>query len=226
MCDASNSALGVVLGQRIGKQPHVIAYESRTMEPAQINYSTTKKELLAFVFALDKFLSYLLGSKIIVFSDYATLKFLLKKLDAKLRLIRWMLLLQEFDLEIKDKKGAENAAVDHLSRLERKVDPLPIRDEFLDEQILQLEHVTPWYVEICNFLVASMFPQGASKTNKEKLEWDAKYYIWDDPYLWRPCNDHVIRRCISDPEIQSVLHFCHLASGGDHYGSSLACRER
>ncbi|RDY07711.1 hypothetical protein CR513_08158, partial [Mucuna pruriens] len=72
---------------------------------------------------------------------------------------------------------------------------------------------------IYNLLVASTYPQGASKADKERLESNAKYYIWDDPYMWRPCNDQVIRRCIPDPEIQSVLHFYHLASKGGHYRS-------
>ncbi|RDX96284.1 Retrovirus-related Pol polyprotein from transposon 17.6, partial [Mucuna pruriens] len=124
MCDASNSMLRAILGQRVGKQPHAIAYVSRTMDPAQINYTTTKKELLAIILMLDKFRSYFLGSKIIIFSDHATLKFLLKKSNAKLRL---------FDVEIRDKKGAENAIADHLSRLEREVDPLSIQDEFPNE---------------------------------------------------------------------------------------------
>ncbi|RDX95393.1 Retrovirus-related Pol polyprotein from transposon 17.6, partial [Mucuna pruriens] len=126
MCDASNSALGAILGQRVGKQPHVIAYVSRTIDATQVNYTTTKKELLAIVFALDKFRSYLLGSKIVVFSDHATLKYLLKKPNTKPRLIRWMLLLQEFNVEIKDKKDAENAIANNLSQLERETRLIPI----------------------------------------------------------------------------------------------------
>ncbi|RDX60679.1 Retrovirus-related Pol polyprotein, partial [Mucuna pruriens] len=194
MCDVSNSALRVVLGQRagVGNLVHVIAYASQTMDPTQLNYTTTEKELLAIVFALDKFCSYLLGSKIIVFSDYAALRFLLKKPDAKPRLIRWMLLLQEINIEIKDKKGAENSIADHLSRIERKSDPMPIRDEFLDEQLLHIHTPTPWFADICNFMAASQFPLEASQLYKEKLASDAKYYIWDDPYLWRLYNDQVI----------------------------------
>ncbi|RDX90823.1 hypothetical protein CR513_27274, partial [Mucuna pruriens] len=90
MCDASNSTLEVVLGQRagVGQPVHVIAYASRTMDSAQQNYTTTEKELLAIVFSLDKFRSYLLGSKIIVFSDHVALRYFLKKPDAKPRLIR------------------------------------------------------------------------------------------------------------------------------------------
>ncbi|RDY12857.1 Retrovirus-related Pol polyprotein from transposon 17.6, partial [Mucuna pruriens] len=133
MCDASNSALGAILGQRVGKQPHVIAYASRTMDPAQVNYTTTENELSTIVFALNKFRSYLLGSKVIVFSNHATLKYLLKKSDAKPRLLQWLLLLQEFDLEIKDKKGEENTVTDHLSRLEREANPMSIQDEFPNE---------------------------------------------------------------------------------------------
>jgi hypothetical protein len=87
MCDVSNYAVGAVLGQRIDKLPHVIYYVSRTLNDAQLNYSTTKKELLAVVFALDKFRSYLLRSKIIIYSDHVALKYLFSKKDAKSRLI-------------------------------------------------------------------------------------------------------------------------------------------
>ncbi|KAL0299965.1 UNVERIFIED_CONTAM: Retrovirus-related Pol polyprotein from transposon.6 [Sesamum angustifolium] len=130
MCDASNHAIGAVLGQRIGKEPHVIYYASRMLDNTQSNYTTTEKELLAVVFALEKFRHYLLGTKVVVFSDHAALKYLLSKKEAKPRLIRWILLLQEFDLTIKDKKGAENLVADHLSRLVTNNDPSPLNDEF------------------------------------------------------------------------------------------------
>jgi hypothetical protein len=87
MCDASDYAVGAVLGQRIDKLPHAIYYASRTLNDAQLNYSTTEKELLAVVFALEKFRSYLIGSKIIVYTDHAALRYLLNKKDAKARLI-------------------------------------------------------------------------------------------------------------------------------------------
>ena len=94
MCDTSDYAVGAILGQRVDKMPHVIYYASKTLNDAQLNYSTTEKELLAVVFALDKFWSYLIGSKIIVYTDHATLRYLFFKKDSKARLIRWILLLQ------------------------------------------------------------------------------------------------------------------------------------
>ncbi|KAF8100592.1 hypothetical protein N665_0221s0069 [Sinapis alba] len=104
MCDANNYAVGAVLGQRKEKKLHVIYYVSKTLDDAQCNYATTEEELLAIVFAFEKFRSYLVGSKVIVPPDHAALRYLLSKKDAKSRLLRWILLLQEFDVVIKDKK--------------------------------------------------------------------------------------------------------------------------
>ncbi|KAJ9552285.1 hypothetical protein OSB04_016330 [Centaurea solstitialis] len=102
MCDASDYAVGAVLGQRKNNHFQPICYAGRTLNDAQENYTTTEKELLAVVFAIEKFRSYLVLSKIIVYTDHSALKYLFAKPDAKPRLIRWILLLQEFDIEIRE----------------------------------------------------------------------------------------------------------------------------
>ena len=117
MCDASDYVIGAILGEREDKKAFVIYYDSKTLDSAQSNYTTTEKEFLAVVFALEKFRSYIVGSPVTIFTDHAALKYLLSKQDTKPRLTWWILLCQEFNLTIKDKKGVENVVADHLSRL-------------------------------------------------------------------------------------------------------------
>jgi hypothetical protein len=181
MCEASDFtvgdfAVGAVLGQRKDKKSHVIYYTSKTLNDAQLNYTTTEKELLAMVFALDKFRSYLVGSLAIVFIDHIALKYLLTKQDAKPRLIQWILLLQEFNLEIQDKKGVENVVADHLSRLssyETIIDESPINEFFADENLFCVGTVSyigsPWYADIANYLATSQIPSHWSKLDKQKF---------------------------------------------------------
>lgn len=137
MGDASDFTIGVIIGHREDKRLYVIYYASWTLDATQLNYVTTKKELLAVVFAIDKFCSYLVGAKIIVYIDHAAIRYLLRKKDMKPRLLRWILLLQEFDLEICDKKRTENVVVDHLSRLKYlKPDLVPINDDFTYDRLI------------------------------------------------------------------------------------------
>ncbi|CAN6718935.1 unnamed protein product [Malus baccata var. baccata] len=218
MCDASDYAIGAVLGQRKNKQPHVIYYASRTLNDAQLNYSTTEKELLAVVFALDKFRSYLLGTKVIIFTDHAALKYLLTKKEAKPRLIRWMLLLQEFDIEIRDKKGVENVVADHLSRMVH-LEASPISETFPDEQLMSIQVSEPWYADLVNFLVSKHIPSTLNRNQRDKLKKDARFYVWDDPYLWKFCPDQIVRRCVNESEFQSILTFCHSYACGGHFGT-------
>ena len=134
MCDASDFAVGAVLGQRVDKKLNLIHYASKTLDPAQKNYATTEKEFLAVVFACDKFRQYIVDSKVIIHTDHAAIRYLMEKKDAKPRLIRWVLLLQEFDLHIVDRKGAENHVADNLSRLENNAyDLIPVNDSFPNE---------------------------------------------------------------------------------------------
>ncbi|KAK8669873.1 hypothetical protein V6N13_104641 [Hibiscus sabdariffa] len=162
MCDASDYAVGAALGQRRGKLFHVIYYASRTLNDAQINYATTEKELLAVVFAFDKFRSYLI----------------------------------EFDLEIRDRKGTENQIADHLSRLDNRQDcesNIEIKENFPDEKILYARTI-PWH--------------------------DARYYFWDEPYLFKQCADQMLRRCVPEEEQKDILFHCHTSTCGGHFGEA------
>jgi hypothetical protein len=161
MCDASDYAVGAVLGQTKDRKHNAITYASKTLTGAQLNYATTKKELLAVVFAIDKFQSYLVGAKVIVFTDHATLKYLLTKKDVKPQLIYWILLLQEFDLEIRDKKGVENTVADHLSHMQvTNMQERPINDFLRDDMLLKVTDSNPWYANIVNYMVAGYVPLG------------------------------------------------------------------
>ncbi|CAM8959356.1 unnamed protein product [Rhodiola kirilowii] len=217
MCDASDFAVGAVLGQRIDKKLHVVYYASKVLAGAAINYTTTEKEMLAIVYAFEKFRQYLLCSKTTVYTDHAAIKYLLSKKDSKPRLIRWVLLLQEFDIEIRDKKGAENLVADHLSRLElgelgREEDKLPINDSLADEQLMHIDvDDVPWYADFVNYLACGILPPDLSHNQKRKFLSDVKRYFWDDPFLYRLCADGLYRTCtsgqveISNREITSIL---------------------
>ncbi|OMO62746.1 reverse transcriptase [Corchorus capsularis] len=223
MCDASDYAVGAVLGQKQDKRLHVIYYASKVLDNAQINYATTEKELLAVVYAFEKFRSYLVGSRVVVYTDHSALKYLLIKKDTKPRLIRWIPLLQEFDLEIRDKKGSENLVADHLSRLEQedKVDDVPINDSFPDENLMAVKDANvPWFADFVNFLVSDEVPLGLNHHQKKKFFSEVKHYIWDDPLLFHRCADGVIRRCVPKEEMVSILTHCHSLPCGGHHGAS------
>ncbi|XP_045831120.1 uncharacterized protein LOC123922450 [Trifolium pratense] len=227
MCDASDYAVGAVLGQRHAKFFHAIYYASKVLNENQINYTTTEKELLAIVFALEKFRSYLIGSKVVVFSDHSALKYLLTKGDSKPRLLRWVLLLQEFDLEIKDKKGVENVVADHLSRLENPMVTTKekcINEEFPDEKLLMVSK-RPWFADMANFKAGNEIPEDYSYQQKKKFFRDANFYFWDDPYLFKVGQDGLIRRCVDEEEAQSIMWHCHSSPyGGHHSGPRTAAK--
>ena len=180
-----------------------IYYASKTFNEAQENYSTTEKEMLAIVFACEKFRPYILGSHVVIHADHAAIKYLMAKKEAKPRLIRWVLLLHEFDLEIKDKKGSDNVIVDHLYKVERnkaEEEEIGLTENFPDEQLFQLSFQLLWYVDIVNYLACGVVPSEFSYQQKRKLRTDSRYYIWDDPLLFKRGADMIIRRCVPESE--------------------------
>nr|GEV91373.1 reverse transcriptase domain-containing protein [Tanacetum cinerariifolium] len=197
MCDASDFAVGVVLGQEDGKNFHPIYFTSKTLNLTQQKYTITGKELMVVVFVFDKFRSYLILLKTIIHTDHSALNHLFKKQDAKPHLIRWILLLQEFNIEIKDRKD-DNFPRETLMEINTK-----------DEQ---------WFADFANYLVANIIPKRMTYQQKNKFFSDLKHYFWEEPYLLKVCSDGMIRRYVSGPETQTILEQCHHGPTGGHYG--------
>ena len=157
--------------------------------------------MLAIVFSCEKFRPYILGSHVIVHTDHAAIKYLMSKKEAKPRLIRWVLLLQEFDMEIKDKKGCDNVVADHLSRVEQnetEKEETELKENFPDEQLFKVSFQIPWYADIVNYLACGVVPQEFSYQQKRKLR-----------------NDN--RSCVPESEQGKILNECHASPYGGHF---------
>ncbi|GKC00555.1 reverse transcriptase domain-containing protein [Tanacetum coccineum] len=202
MCDASDFAIGAVLGQRKTKHFQPIHYASKTMTEAQIHYTTTEKEMLAVVYAFEKFRPYLVLSKSIVYTDHSALKYLLSKQDAKPRLLR-----------------LENP---HKDVLENK----DINENFPLETLGVISSgSTPWFADFANYHAGNFIMKGMSSQQKKKFFKDVKHYFWDDPYLFRICADQIIRRCVHGQEASDILKACHEGPTGGHHGANLTAKK-
>ncbi|XP_024006535.1 uncharacterized protein LOC112083043 [Eutrema salsugineum] len=234
MCDASDFAIIDVLGERKEKKLHAIYYASRILDETQCNYATTEKELLAVVFAFEKFQSYLVGSKVIVHTEHAAIKYLMSKKDAKPRLIRWILLLQEFDIEFRDQKGADNGVADHLSRIQVE-EKLPLNDSLPEENVYAMDTIPitaqekpyqplirwsdafeiPWFGHIANYLAADIEPPHFFGYKKKKFL--REIWHWDEPFLCRRCVDGLFRRCVAEEEMEGTLFGCYSSAYAGHF---------
>nr|GEY98953.1 reverse transcriptase domain-containing protein [Tanacetum cinerariifolium] len=202
MCDASDYTVGAVLGQRVEKHFRPIHYASKTMNQAETNYTTTKKEMLAVVYAFEKFRSYLIMNKSIVYTDHSALK------------------------------GAENYAADHLSRLENPYknvfDPKEINKTFPLESLNKIAHQDPstsWFADFANYHAGKFIIKGMTSQQKQKFFKDTRHYFWDDPYLFRTCPNQIIRRCVAGKEAIYILNACHSGPIVGHYGANYTAKK-
>ncbi|GJX07237.1 reverse transcriptase domain-containing protein [Tanacetum coccineum] len=231
-------SIGAVLGQRHEKHFRPIHYASKTMNEAESHYTTTEKEMLAVVYAFEKFRSYLILNKSIVYTDHSALKYLFAKKDSKARLLRWVLLLQEFTFKVIDTKGAENLtaenlAADHLSRLENPyenvLDPKEVNEKFPLETLNMVtsrgDSSTPWFADYANYHAGNFIVKGMSSQQKNKFFKDVKHYFWDDPYLFKICADQMIRRCVAGQEAVDILTACHSGPTRGHYGANYTAKK-
>ncbi|GJT30523.1 reverse transcriptase domain-containing protein [Tanacetum coccineum] len=168
-----------------------------------------------------------------LYTDHSALKYLLAKQDAKPRLLCWILLLQEFDVIIRDRKGAENLAADHLSRLENPHQSDPEKKEIIETFPLETlgmvtfrgDSNTLWFADIVNYHAGNFIVKGMSSQQKKKFFKDVKHYFWDDPYLFRICVDQVIRRCVYGQEAVDILTACHNRPTGGHHGVNYTAKK-
>nr|GEU65724.1 reverse transcriptase domain-containing protein [Tanacetum cinerariifolium] len=203
MCDASDFAIGAVLGQRKTKHFQPIHYASKTMTEAQIHYTTTEKEILVVVYAFEKFRPYLVLSKSIVYTDHSALKYLLR---------------------------SENLATDHLSRLENPhkdvLENKDIIEYFPLETLGSLSSATtPWFTDIANFHAGNFIKKGLTSQQKKKFFKDVKHYFWDDPYLFQICADQIIRWCVHGQKAFDILKACHKGPTGGHHSANLTAKK-
>ncbi|GJR72063.1 reverse transcriptase domain-containing protein [Tanacetum coccineum] len=205
MCDASDYAVGAVLRQRKTKHFQPIHYASKTMTDAQAQYTTTEKELLAAVYAFEKFRPYLVLSKTMVYTDHSALKYLLAKQDAKPRLIR-----------------LENP---HQGNLKKKeiIETFPF--ETLGMISFRGDSSTSCFADIANYHAGNFIVKGMLSQQKKKFFKDVKHYFWDDPYLFRICADQMIRRCVHGQEAVDILTACHNGPTGGHHGANYTAKK-
>ncbi|GJR78192.1 reverse transcriptase domain-containing protein [Tanacetum coccineum] len=205
MCDASDYAVGAVLGQRKTKHFQPIDYASKTMTDAQAHYTTTDKELLVVVYAFEKFRSYLVLSKTIVYTDHSALKYLLAKKHAKPRLLQ---IENPYQGDLKKKEIDETFPLETLGMIYFRGDSS-----------------TPWFADIANYHAGNFIVKGMSSQQKKKFFKDVKHYFWDDPYLFRICADQVIRRCVHGQEAVDILTACHNGPTGGHHGANYTAKK-
>nr|GEV01491.1 reverse transcriptase domain-containing protein [Tanacetum cinerariifolium] len=205
MCDASDFAIDAVLGQR------------------NVNRGD----------AFEKFRSFLIMNKSIVYTDHFALKYLSAKKDSKERLLCWVLVLQEFTFKVIDTKGAKNLAIDYLFGLENPhqnvIDPKEINETFPLETLNLVStrgnSSTPWFADFANYHAGNFVIKGMSSQQKNKFFKDVKHYFWDDPFLFKICVDQVIRRCVHDQEAINILKACHYGPTGGHHGPNLIAKK-
>nr|GEZ27864.1 reverse transcriptase domain-containing protein [Tanacetum cinerariifolium] len=189
--------------------------------------------MLAVVYAFEKFQSYLIMNKSIVYTDHSALKYLFAKKDSKARLLRWVLLLQEFKFKVIDTKGAENLAVDYLSRLENPyqnaLGPKKINETFPLETLNMVSFCgnssTSWFADFVNYHAGNFIVKGMSSQQKNKFFKYVKHYFWDDPFLFKIYADQVIRRCVHGQEAIDILKACHNGPTGEHHGPNYIAKK-
>ncbi|GJV26773.1 reverse transcriptase domain-containing protein [Tanacetum coccineum] len=215
MCDASDFAIGAILGQQKNKHFQRINYANKTMTEAQAHYTTTKKELLAVVYAFEKFQSYLPRQK--------------RKAPRKRNLPP--IIIQDMRTLIKintrTREITENIPSRNSGTLLLRAYSTPCFARLLQTTIrgTSLSDSTPWFADFANYHAGNFIVKGMSSQQKNKFFKDVKHCFWDDPFLFKIYADQVIRRCVHGKEALDILEACHNGPTGGHHGANLTAKK-
>jgi hypothetical protein len=216
--DASSIALGSVLAQpRTGDIDHPLTFARKNLSTAEINYTTTEREGLAMVYALQKFRHYLLGGNFKMFTDHSTLNYLVNKPVLGGRICIWLLLFQEYDFKIVVKPGRMNKGPDHLSRLEHGEEPTSLEDTLPDTQLLAIRNIEYQFTDIVQFLSIEMAPREHTIPQKKQLVVCVVDFSLIVGQLYNMGPNEILRRCIMEVERPLILVESHEGIAGGHY---------
>jgi len=180
----------------------------------------TEKELLAVMHSFKKFRHYITGYQTFVHTDHATIRYLMNKPNVNAHIIRWLLLLQQFDLTIIDKPGKENVVVDFLSRVNFPAgEEGMVDDQMPDEHLFSISVLSPWFADIANYLVLAQFPPHLSSKEKSKIVRKSAPFTWIRGNLFKLGLDQILRRCVREEEVFDILLTCHDGPCGGHFAA-------
>ena len=214
--DASDTAIEVVLGQEENHLPYAIYFVSKNMTPDELNYTVTENEFLAVIYAINKFRHYIIAYPTFVHTTHSSIKYLMKKSITNSQVIRWLLLLQEFDITIVDQPSKENVIADFLSQIKAN-DNTRVDDSSPNEYLFAVSTHSPWYSDIANYLVSGKLPSHLSDREKIKIVQQSARYSWISGCLFHIGLDHEIQRCIREDEVYDILKACHGGPCGGHF---------
>jgi len=218
--DALNKSMGVALGQVEEKLPYAIYFVSKNLSKAEMNYIVTEKEFLAMVHSLNKFRHYITSYQTFVHIDHAAIKYLMNKPDVNSRIIRWLLLLYQFDLTIFDKPGKENVVADFLSRLDLPAgEEGTMDDQMSDEHLFAISVLSSWFADIANYLVLAKFPLHLSSKEKSRTVRKSASFTWIGGNLFKLGPDQILRHCVREEEVFDILLTCHDGPYGGHFAA-------
>jgi len=190
------------------------------MSKAELNYTVTEKELLAVVHSLEKFGHYITGYQTFVHTNHAVIKYLMKKLDVNSRIIRWLLLLQQFDLTIVDKPGKENVVADFLSRMNLPIcEEGMVDDQLSDDNFFAISVLSTWFTDIVNYLVSTQFPPNLPSKEKSKIIRKSAPFTCIGGNLFKIGLDQILRGCVREEEVSDILLTCHDGPCGGHFAA-------